>query len=1096
MTDATAVPTPTDSALPRNTGHANGRPRPATPTEPAARIERKSSPLLRSLALFASLRLTVTLLFFTLGLIFFGTLAQTRSGIWQVMAEYFRSFYVAVPLDLLVPRGFGADGGVPGVLPWPGGATLGVLLLVNLCAAHAVRYKVVAQGRRLALGSLVTLFGVGAIAVAFLVPPVANALANHGVVLLFALGSLFFLPLLWGARLLFGRRFGIVLIHAALILLLAGEFVTAFVAEEGQMPIYTGQGLNWVQDIRENELAVMLPTGEANDAERDVWAVSESALRRAFRGDGLIELPGLELMLRVDQYMPNALLFRRSDNTEVPPQATAGWGLDRVYAQPTAPVSGVGEQRVDQAAAVVSLLNPNGQLVERVLVATGLEQPDAPYRPIVQTVETPAGPVELAMRFKRTYLPYTVELAEFRHDLYPGSSVPKNYSSDVTLVGTEGSAQRSALIRMNEPLRYEGKTFFQSSWIAGPIMANGQPMPGADRGTILQVVDNPGWTVPYIAVIVGGLGLLAHFVMSLIAWVEREGAKSSRAGKAEKGSESSATSPRPVLIGTLAAVLVAAALLWPVQRVAPRTPTGMNVADFGAVAVSYAGRFKPWDSVARDTLAAIGGRERVERGDESVHPVAWLLDAVTQPAGRDDRVFRIDLANLKHELGVRDLDRKRFSYNEIAPHRAELVRLIETAEQVDERTRSAFERAVLELGNRLAIYEGVVSLTSPHAVALDGADGQTGAGWVPLPDAVSSGSLPGDAALVGQAIMAYGQGDAAKFNQTTAALRQAQKERFPAVFRKSQIEAEFNAYGPFMRSIMLYVAAGLCVFGSWLVAPRAFRGAALTLLLVALFVHTTGLGVRVYLSGRPPVTNLYGSAVFVGWGVVILGLLLERVTKLGLGYLTASLTGFCTLLVARGLDDGDTMAVLQAVLDTNFWLATHVIMITLGYSAMFVAALIGAAYLLMGAYTGVLRQARDRRALEGVIFGVTCFALLLSFVGTILGGVWADQSWGRFWGWDPKENGALMIVLWAALLIHARLGGMVKGPGVAALAVLGAVITLWSWFGVNMLGVGLHSYGFMDSAVFWMLLAVAVLCAVASVALIPQRRWVSFAKNA
>ena len=115
--------------------------------------------------------------------------------------------------------------------------------------------------------------------------------------------------------------------------------------------------------------------------------------------------------------------------------------------------------------------------------------------------------------------------------------------------------------------------------------------------------------------------------------------------------------------------------------------------------------------------------------------------------------------------------------------------------------------------------------------------------------------------------------------------------------------------------------------------------------------------------------------------------------------------------------------------------------------------------------------------------------MLLSFVGTVLGGIWADQSWGRFWGWDPKENGALMIVIWNALVLHARWAGMVKQRGVAVLAVAGNIITAWSWFGVNMLGIGLHSYGFIPGAVMWMFIFVASQLAIIGVGLLPHHLW-------
>jgi ABC-type transport system involved in cytochrome c biogenesis permease subunit len=105
--------------------------------------------------------------------------------------------------------------------------------------------------------------------------------------------------------------------------------------------------------------------------------------------------------------------------------------------------------------------------------------------------------------------------------------------------------------------------------------------------------------------------------------------------------------------------------------------------------------------------------------------------------------------------------------------------------------------------------------------------------------------------------------------------------------------------------------------------------------------------------------------------------------------------------------------------------------------------------------------------LNRMTYGTLCFSIFFSFVGTVLGGLWADDSWGRFWGWDPKENGALMIVLWNALALHARWGGMVKERGLAVLAVIGNIVVSWSWFGVNALSVGLHAYGF-DSKIYWL----------------------------
>jgi len=145
----------------------------------------------------------------------------------------------------------------------------------------------------------------------------------------------------------------------------------------------------------------------------------------------------------------------------------------------------------------------------------------------------------------------------------------------------------------------------------------------------------------------------------------------------------------------------------------------------------------------------------------------------------------------------------------------------------------------------------------------------------------------------------------------------------------------------------------------------------------------------------------------------------------------------------------------------------------------------------MGVFTPYLNKDR-MTALAKATYGTICFATLLSFTGTVLGGIWADQSWGRFWGWDPKENGALLIVLWNALALHARWGGMIKQRGLAVLAIGGNIVTAWSWFGVNMLGVGLHSYGFMAGAVQWLILFVASQLVFMGVGLLPLKLWRSF----
>jgi ABC-type transport system involved in cytochrome c biogenesis permease subunit len=272
---------------------------------------------------------------------------------------------------------------------------------------------------------------------------------------------------------------------------------------------------------------------------------------------------------------------------------------------------------------------------------------------------------------------------------------------------------------------------------------------------------------------------------------------------------------------------------------------------------------------------------------------------------------------------------------------------------------------------------------------------------------------------------------------------------------------------------------------------ETLRRTAFALVMVALVIHTLGLLFRMVLEGRPPVTNLYSSAIFIGWGAGILGLVLERLSGGGIGIATASFVGFVTQIIAHNLAlGGDTMIMMQAVLDTNFWLATHVVIITIGYSATFVAGFLGILYIARGVLTRSLGAA-TATSISRMIYGIVCFATLFSFVGTVLGGIWADQSWGRFWGWDPKENGALIIVLWNAIILHARWGGLIRERGLATMAVFGNIVTSYSWFGTNMLSVGLHAYGFMDSAFTWLILFIVSQLVIMGIGLLPRHLWLS-----
>jgi ABC-type transport system involved in cytochrome c biogenesis permease subunit len=569
-----------------------------------------------------------------------------------------------------------------------------------------------------------------------------------------------------------------------------------------------------------------------------------------------------------------------------------------------------------------------------------------------------------------------------------------------------------------------------------------------------------------------------------------------------------------------AAIGVAIVLKMFFQATSPSPSGEFDYTGFGNLPATFDGRVLPFDSLARTSLQVILGRESTRIGSESASPdtwskipysqwktvpaTRWLLDTLVGTDRADHyRIFRIDNPELLGLLGL-DQDRspRLYSFHEVSSQQEKLKEQMQRVSQLDENKRGLFERKVAELYQHLELYTRLTQLDNlyliPPLTPLEqwrpiGPFLPTETNVTPQRNAASD--------LILNLLVDFRGNNVEQFNSHVADYRSLLSERIPTELQRADYEAFFDRFDPFLQSQILYVLVFILGCISWLGWAKPLGRAAFVLLILSLLLHTFGLASRIYISGRPPVTNLYSSAVFIAWAGVVLAIGLEMHFRNVIAMVGCSAMGFISLLIAHHLaGDGDTMKQLQAVLDTNFWLATHVVAITLGYSATFLAGILAIAYILMGIFTNLLTSKRPGRSdddsparlLPRMVYAILCFAILFSFIGTVLGGIWADQSWGRFWGWDPKENGAVLIVLWNALTLHARWAGIAHRRGVMLLAVFGNVITSWSWFGTNMLGVGLHSYGFMDAALFWLLLFVISQLLIITMGNIPLRYWRSF----
>jgi ABC-type transport system involved in cytochrome c biogenesis permease subunit len=496
--------------------------------------------------------------------------------------------------------------------------------------------------------------------------------------------------------------------------------------------------------------------------------------------------------------------------------------------------------------------------------------------------------------------------------------------------------------------------------------------------------------------------------------------------------------------------------------------------------VQEGGRKKPLDTFARNLLMQFSGRSTLAGMDAS----AWLARVFFTPDRTlEDRIFLVDQPDVLAAIGVAGEGRGRCSFSELRPGLDRLHELAFRHAGNDGGAPGRFEAGVRRLFMNVSAYYGLLdsfAFARPEG-AMTNAIPRSPAIWPPATDPdepwISPGqALAGPAALppalrreielLSDASRAYAADDAEAGDRALAAFDRSLRDRLgplavPAA--KISLEISYNRLEPFFKAKLAYGLALLLLLLSLALGRRFLEHLSFVSLLAGFLLHGSGMLARMLIMNRPPVTNLYETFVFVAWAGVAMGLLMARLQKQPLGILAGGVAGLLFLVIAgRYALDGDTMGMLAAVLDSNLWLATHVVTIALGYAGCVVAGIIGHVVLVME-----LLGTRAASALAGAgraLYATLAFGLVFTCIGTLMGGIWADQSWGRFWGWDPKENGALLIIIWCAVLFHARLAGWLGRIGLAAGSIGAIIAVVLAWFGVNVLGVGLHAYGFTAGA--------------------------------
>jgi ABC-type transport system involved in cytochrome c biogenesis permease subunit len=493
-----------------------------------------------------------------------------------------------------------------------------------------------------------------------------------------------------------------------------------------------------------------------------------------------------------------------------------------------------------------------------------------------------------------------------------------------------------------------------------------------------------------------------------------------------------------------------------------------DLESFGAWPVLHDGRTKTMESFSRAVFYTIAG----ETEFNGITATAWMANTLFDPSSSINvPIFKISRHGL---LDLPNREDARYTMNEVMtalqPHQDLLIAL----EQKNPATLNASQKDLLKLYEAVSIYNQVIQSFSAvlplHGHDQPFIDGGGGAAQRAL---IQEGGMdntlvriiPNDSPSVPMVSMwqaiqsdietpvienikimaaAWNEGDYATWNERAKIVQTTLNTHHgsPVLLK---LEHYYVMINPMAWAIGFYlVGTGLFFMKQNLLAT--------VVLSTGFALHLGALVTRSIILARPPTGTLYETLLFGAAIIMLVGLMtIFKNKNHSLFLMICAISAAFILFISRGFIGGDSLNVLIAVLNTNFWLSTHVTVIIIGYGFCIMAAMVA---------HGVL--AVDNPFLEKLMVPLTLAALLFTSIGTLLGGIWADQSWGRFWGWDPKENGALLIVLWLAWVLHGRISGHFKPRGFAAALALTNIMVALTWFGVNLLGVGLHSYGFID----------------------------------
>jgi cytochrome c-type biogenesis protein CcsB len=524
-----------------------------------------------------------------------------------------------------------------------------------------------------------------------------------------------------------------------------------------------------------------------------------------------------------------------------------------------------------------------------------------------------------------------------------------------------------------------------------------------------------------------------------------------------------------VLILFAAATLLFAGVSWSQSDLPAANSSNMDFKQFGLLAIQDGGRRKPIDTFAREALIRITGRSTyTDNAGRKWQPNDFVLSALLDTRDwKNEPMVLISLGQLIEQLGL-DKTQRRFSFAQLTGS-TQLQRIASEARALKraEKPLDRLQQEALSVNDRLALLGNVMNGNA--LLIVPSPQGETDAWIVPDSGAVAAyynetQFAPAFAELT-KMMRAYTQADAFNFSIAARQLQDNLRALSPSIYpqdRQLRLEYFYNHFEGFYRAIWCYGIALVILIAAHLrKRGRLLQNVGVAVALLGLAFHASGIVMRCLIAGRPPVTNMYESIIWVSFAVSFFGMVFFARYRTPVYLLAALPVTLIALLLVHQMPIAMPSSIdpLVPVLRDNFWLTIHVLTITLSYAAFALA--MGFGHILLWRYARNPAAASADAPMHFWLYRVLQLGVLLLAAGTILGGVWANYSWGRFWGWDPKETWALIALLCYILTLHGRLAGWWTEFGLVVASVVCFLAVLMAWYGVNfVLGKGLHSYGF------------------------------------